>query len=112
MTRNCPHCNSEMLEEHDHINRVRVLVCTRPTCLFRMYPDYPRRKGNEEVCYGCQRIFKVSQTDSGILCPECKVKVEKNKKTPVNGNQQKPLKTTKQELPYSTNHKNKMRRAI
>lgn len=110
--RNCPHCDSEMLEEFDHINRVRVLVCSKPTCLFRMYPDYPRRKGNEEVCYGCQRIFKVNQADSGILCPECKAKVEKSKKALANGNQKKSFKAPNQELPFSAPHKNKMRRAI
>lgn len=87
MARQCPHCESEMLEEYDHVNRVRVLVCSRPTCLFRMYPDYPRRKGNEEVCYSCQQIFKVPKDDAGILCPQCKAKVLQNKNAPVNGNQ-------------------------
>jgi DNA-directed RNA polymerase subunit RPC12/RpoP len=112
MARDCPHCDSEMFEEYDHINRVRVLVCPKPTCLFRIYPDYPRRKGNEEVCYSCQRIFKVRQNDVGILCPECKAKVEQNKKAPVNGNQQKSYKTPQQETHYSSNHKAKMRHAV
>jgi DNA-directed RNA polymerase subunit RPC12/RpoP len=112
MARECPHCDSEMFEEYDHINRVRVLVCQKPTCLFRIYPDYPRRKGNEEVCYSCQRIFKVRQNDVGILCPECKAKVEQNKKAPVNGNQQKSYKTPQQETQYSSNHKAKMRHAV
>jgi hypothetical protein len=112
MARECPHCDSEMFEEYDHFNRVRVLVCTRPTCLFRMYPDYPRRKGNEEVCYGCQRIFKVRQNDVGILCPECKAKVEQQKKAPVNGNQQKSYKSSQQESNFDANHKAKMRHAV
>lgn len=112
MARNCPHCDSEMFEEYDHINRVRVFVCSRPTCLFRSYPDYPRRKGNEEVCYKCQRIFKLEQNDAGILCPECKANVEQNKKAPANGKQQKSYKAPGQETPYRENNKAKMRRAI
>jgi DNA-directed RNA polymerase subunit RPC12/RpoP len=112
MARNCPHCDSEMFEEYDHINKVRVLVCSRPTCLFRSYPDYPRRKGNEEVCYKCQRIFKLEENDAGILCPECKANVEQNKKTPANGKQQKPYKASGRETLYSENNKAKMRRAI
>lgn len=112
MARNCPHCESEMLEEFDNINRVRVLVCSRPTCLFRVYPDYPRRKGNEEVCYGCQRIFKVRQSDVGILCPECKAKVEQNKKAPVNGNQQKTGKSLHETHYSGVQPKAKMRHAV
>ena len=112
MARECPHCDSEMFEEYDHLNRVRVLVCSRPTCLFRMYPDYPRRKGNEEVCYSCQRIFKIRQNDVGILCPECKAKVEQQKKGPVNGNQQKSYKSAQRESNFDANHKAKMRHAV
>lgn len=112
MARECPHCDSEMFEEYDHLNRVRVLVCSRPTCLFRMYPDYPRRKGNEEVCFSCQRIFKVRQNDAGILCPECKAKVEQQKKAPANGNQQKPYKASQQAPNFNANPKAKIRRAI
>jgi len=113
MVRNCPHCDSEMFEDYDHINRVRVLVCSRPTCLFRSYPDYPRRRSNEEVCYKCQRIFKVSQNDASILCPECKAVVEQNKKTSANGKQQKPYKSSVKETPFIEDHnKDKMRRAI
>lgn len=112
MARNCPHCDSEMLEEYDNINRVRVLVCSRPTCLFRIYPDYPRRKGNEEVCYGCQRIFKIGQNDAGILCPECKAKVEQNKKAQVNGNQQRAGKTIQEKHFSAPQHKARIRRAV
>lgn len=112
MKRDCPHCDSEMFEEYDHLNRVRVLVCSRPTCLFRIYPDYPRRKGNEEVCFGCQRIFKVKQNDSGILCPECKAKVEENKKATVNASQQKPYDNRQQETDYGANNKSRIRRAV
>jgi len=112
MARNCPHCDSEMFEEYDHVNRVRVLVCSKPTCLFRSYPDYPRRKSNEEVCYKCQRIFKVSQNDVSILCPECKAVIEQNKKVPANGKQQKPYKTSIKETLFIESHKAKMRRAI
>jgi DNA-directed RNA polymerase subunit RPC12/RpoP len=101
-----------MFEEYDHINRVRVLVCSKPTCLFRTYPDYPSRKSNEEVCYKCQRIFKVDQSDAGIVCPECKANVEQNKKIPANGKQQKHYKAPGQETLYRENNKAKMRRAI
>jgi DNA-directed RNA polymerase subunit RPC12/RpoP len=101
-----------MFEEFDHVNRVRVLVCSRPTCLFRIYPDYPRRKGNEEVCYGCQRIFKVRQNDAGILCPQCKAKVEENKKAQASGSHQKDYKAPQPETRYMSDHKTKMRRAI
>jgi len=113
MARTCPHCGSEMFEECDHINRVRVLVCSRPTCLFRIYPDYPRRKGNEEVCYKCQRIFKVGQNDASILCPECKAAVEQNKKASTNGKQHKPYKASAKETLFMEDHsKAKMRRAM
>jgi len=112
MTRNCPHCDSDMLEEYDHINRVRVLVCSRPTCLFRVYPDYPRRKGNEEVCYGCRRVFKVRHDDAGILCPECKANVEQSKKAQVNGNQQKTYRVPQREADCNADQKSKMRRAV
>ena len=112
MTRNCPHCDSEMFEEFDHINRVRVFVCSKPTCLFRSYPDYPRRKSNEEVCYKCQRIFKIRQNDAGILCPECKTIVEQNKKDPGTDKRQKSHKAAEQEAFLSQSRKAKMHRAI
>jgi len=112
MARECPHCDSEMFEDYDHINRVRVLVCSKPTCLYRIYPDYPRRKSNEEVCFSCQRIFKVRQNDAGILCPECKAKVEEHKKAPANGDQHSSHKTQQKEVSFNSNHKARMRRAV
>jgi hypothetical protein len=30
-----------MWPEDDHLNEVRVLVCTKPTCLHRIYPTIP-----------------------------------------------------------------------
>ena len=112
MARNCPHCDSEMFEEYDHINRVRVLVCSRPTCLFRSYPDYPRRKSNEEVCYKCQSIFKVRQNDTGILCPECKAVIEQNKKGQGSAKEQKPFKAAHGETFLRESPKAKLRRAV
>jgi hypothetical protein len=75
----CPRCSSEMLPDNDHVNRVNVLVCSNPTCLYRVYPDYPRRNGNEEICYFCGKIFKVFPDDLGVLCPECKERVWQKK---------------------------------
>lgn len=75
----CPQCGSEMYSDYDAINKVRVEVCTKPTCLYRVYPDYPRRSGNQEICYICGKPFTVSQDNAGVLCPRCKSSVQKNK---------------------------------
>jgi uncharacterized protein with PIN domain len=72
----CPQCGSIMWSEDDHVNMVRVLVCTRPTCLYRIYPDYPKRKGNQEICYLCETIFTAEPDDLGMLCPQCKRSVK------------------------------------
>jgi DNA-directed RNA polymerase subunit RPC12/RpoP len=109
---NCPHCNAEMFTDFDHLNRVRVLVCTRPTCLHRLYPDYPKRNGNEEVCYNCQRIFRVKSEDMGILCPECKAEVLRNKKATEKGSKVRSLSTTERAVSGPNSTKAKMRRAI
>jgi len=80
----CPQCGSEMWPDHDTVNKVRVFVCTKPTCLYRTYPDYPRRAGNQEVCYLCGKIFTVRQDSAGVLCPHCKVSMQKNRNKPRN----------------------------
>jgi hypothetical protein len=69
-----------MLPDNDHANRVRVLVCSNPTCLYRVYPDYPRRRSDEDICYFCGKVFKVWPNDLGVLCPECKGTVWQHKK--------------------------------
>lgn len=71
-TTKCPQCGSIMWPEDDHLNEVRVLVCSKPTCLHRVYPDYPKRNGNQEICYLCNTIFTVGEGDLGMLCPTCK----------------------------------------
>jgi hypothetical protein len=68
----CTQCGFEMLADYDYVNRVKVLVCPNPTCLYRVYPDYPRRKGNEEICYVCSKIFRVKPDQPAMLCPKCK----------------------------------------
>ena len=75
----CPQCGSEMWPDCDAANKVKVLVCTKPTCLYRIYPDYPRRAGNQEICYICGNIFTVSNDSAGVLCPRCKAEVQKGK---------------------------------
>jgi DNA-directed RNA polymerase subunit RPC12/RpoP len=92
MVPRCPRCGAEMLNDDDIINKVRVFVCSDPTCLYRVYPDYPRRNANEEVCYFCGKIFKAWEPDPGVLCPDCKGTVNKNRRDPV----EKPKET---ELP-------------
>ncbi|HNS14268.1 MAG TPA: hypothetical protein PKM08_02945 [Syntrophorhabdaceae bacterium] len=78
-TTTCPHCGFEMAPDYDYINKVKVLVCTKPTCLYRVYPDYPRRGGNEEVCYFCGRLFVIPPDGAGIVCPECKNRITQQK---------------------------------
>ncbi|MCX5813133.1 MAG: hypothetical protein NT178_11390 [Proteobacteria bacterium] len=68
-----------MLPEYDYTNRVRVLVCSNPSCLHREYPDYPRRNGNQEVCYICGKIFSFKQDELGIVCQECKNKIRRDR---------------------------------
>ena len=75
----CPRCGSEMWPENDHTNMVNVLVCTKPTCLYRVYPDYPRRNGNQEICYLCGKMFIVHVDDLGVLCQPCKRTVSEYK---------------------------------
>lgn len=75
----CPQCGSEMWPDHDAVNKVKVLVCTKPTCLYRIYPDYPRRAGNQEICYICGKLFTVSNDSAGVLCPRCKAEVQKGR---------------------------------
>ena len=76
----CPQCGSTMWPEDDHANKVKVLVCTKPTCLYRLYPDYPKRNGNQEICYLCETIFTAEPDDLGMLCPVCKRSVKQYKK--------------------------------
>jgi hypothetical protein len=79
----CPQCSSTMWPEDDQANEVRVFVCTKPTCLCRVYPDYPKRSGNQEICYLCNTIFTTKPNDLGMLCPDCKRSVQQYKrKTP------------------------------
>lgn len=68
----CPRCGSQMWPENDHTNMVNVLVCTKPTCLNRVYPDYPKRSGNQELCYLCGKMFIIHVDDLGVLCQACK----------------------------------------
>ena len=75
----CPNCGSYMWSDYDYANRVRVYVCTKPTCLYRVYPDYPRRASDEEICYLCGRIFKDDSSGLGMLCPECKERVRRER---------------------------------
>ncbi|OPY83373.1 MAG: hypothetical protein A4E65_00599 [Syntrophorhabdus sp. PtaU1.Bin153] len=103
----CPQCSSKMFEEYDYVNRVKVMVCPKPTCLHRIYPDYPRRKGNEEVCYVCQRVFKVQQNDPSILCPECKEKAKRDR-----DHSAETDRTLKRGWNYTANDKSRMRRAV
>ena len=79
-TEKCPQCGSEMRPDDDHTNKVRVFVCTKPTCLYRMYPDYPRRNGNQEICYLCGKMFTARLNDLGVLCPVCKRTVQQCKR--------------------------------
>jgi hypothetical protein len=76
----CPQCNSVMWSEDDHMNKVKVLVCTKPTCLYRVYPDYPKRNGNQEICYLCGTLFTAESNDLGMLCPGCKRSVRQYKR--------------------------------
>jgi hypothetical protein len=76
----CPQCGSIMWPEDDQINKVRVLVCTSPTCLYRIYPDYPKRNGNQAICYLCNTIFTAAPDDLGMLCPACKHSVRQYKR--------------------------------
>lgn len=78
----CPHCGSEMCSDYDVVNKVRVFVCTKPTCLYRIYPDYPRRAGNQEICYNCGKIFIAGPDSAGVLCPRCKSAMQKKKSKP------------------------------
>lgn len=68
----CPQCGSEMRSDDDLTNKVRGLVCSKPTCLCRVYPDYPGRNGDEEICYLCGKMFTASINDLGVLCSTCK----------------------------------------
>ncbi|OPY67977.1 MAG: hypothetical protein A4E63_02145 [Syntrophorhabdus sp. PtaU1.Bin050] len=109
----CPQCSSEMFEEYDYVNRVKVLVCPKPTCLHRIYPDYPRRKGNEEICYVCRQVFRVRHNDSSVLCPECREKAWRNKNTKGSGDHEAETgKTLKPGWDYTANPKPKIRRAV
>lgn len=75
----CPHCGSEMYPDDDVSNTVKVFVCSKPTCLNRIYPDYPPRSGNQEICYLCSSIFTVHEDCPGPLCPTCKALMKKSK---------------------------------
>jgi ssDNA-binding Zn-finger/Zn-ribbon topoisomerase 1 len=75
----CNKCKSEMLPEYDYTNSVRVLVCSNPSCLNREYPDYPRRNGNQELCYICGELFSFEKDELGIVCRKCKNKIRKNR---------------------------------
>jgi hypothetical protein len=75
----CPHCGSRMYSDFDVPNAVKVFVCSKPTCLHRIYPDYPTREGNQEMCYLCGEIFTVNDDCAGVLCPQCKDLMEKNR---------------------------------
>ncbi len=79
ITTNCPQCGSVMLPDDDHTFEVRVFVCSKPTCLHRIYPDYPKRNGNQEICYLCDRMFTVQPDELGVLCPACKNRVNQYK---------------------------------
>ena len=76
----CPQCGSDMCLENDNTNEVNVFLCTKPTCLYRVYPDYPRREWNQDICYLCGIIFTVPLGDLGMLCPTCKQDVTRCKR--------------------------------
>jgi hypothetical protein len=76
----CRKCESEMVPDYDHANRVRVVVCSNPSCLHREYPDYPRRNGNQEICYICGRLFTFKEDDLGVICQECKNEVKRRRR--------------------------------
>jgi len=73
----CPHCGSRMYADFDVANAVKVFVCSKPTCLHRIYPDYPTRTGNQEMCYLCGEIFTIDDDCAGVLCPRCKAEMKK-----------------------------------
>lgn len=75
----CPHCGSEMYPDFDACNAVKVFVCSKPTCLHRIYPDYPTRSGNQEMCYQCGEIFTVDEDCPGVLCLQCKSAMKRNR---------------------------------
>ena len=85
----CRKCKSEMVSEYDYANRVNVIVCSNPSCLHREYPDYPRRNGNQEVCYLCGKLFTFGEKEIGIICKDCKNKISKRKVHKDQGRQQK-----------------------
>jgi hypothetical protein len=76
----CERCKSEMVPDYDYINRVRVVVCSNPSCLSREYPDYPRRNGNQEVCYICGKFFIYAEDETAVICQECKTEVKRGRR--------------------------------
>jgi DNA-directed RNA polymerase subunit RPC12/RpoP len=79
----CSRCSSEMVPDDDFINRVRVLVCSNPTCLNRIYPDYPARKSNEDICYMCGKVFSVRSSAPSVLCPSCRKRAQQQKRSEI-----------------------------
>jgi len=77
----CPHCGSRMYPDFDVSNAVKVFVCSKPTCLHRIYPDYPTRAGNQEMCYVCGEIFTIDDDCAGVLCPRCKAQMKENRQS-------------------------------
>ncbi len=73
----CPHCGSRMYADFDVTNTVKVFVCSKPTCLHRVYPDYPTRTGDQEMCYLCGELFTINDDCAGVLCPRCKAEMKK-----------------------------------
>ncbi len=85
----CAKCNSPMVSDHDYVNGVKVEVCSNPSCLHREYPDYPRRSGNQELCYICGKLFTFEEDELGVICQECKAEVRRNRRNRLNRAHQK-----------------------
>ena len=75
----CKRCKSEMVRDYDYFNRVRVVVCSNPSCLSREYPDYPCRNSNQEICYLCGNLFTFAEDETAVLCKECKTEVGRSR---------------------------------
>jgi hypothetical protein len=74
-----------MRPDHDYVNGVKVAVCSNPSCLNREYPDYPRRNGNQEICYICGRLFTFEEGELGVICRDCKSEVRRNRRNRLSG---------------------------
>lgn len=82
-----------MVPDDDFINRVRVVVCSNPTCLHRIYPDYPARKGNEDICYLCGKVFTVRPSSPSVLCPSCRKRAQQQRKSEILLSREDPRQT-------------------